>query len=821
MFSIVVQKMQWHKCTTMKQLHAPFARNIYSKTGIWGKKYKKQTRMDIEDYWSTKLAHRWKLQKQKANEICDEKVEKNKFYCLSMFPYPSGQLHMGHIRVYTISDAIAHYHRMKGKEVLHPMGWDSFGLPAENAALTRGLDPADWTKNNISYMKKQMMDLNMFFDWDREISTCSPEYYKWTQYLFLKLLEKGLAYKKKAAVNWDPIDKTVLADEQVNAEGRSWRSGAIVEKKVLDQWFLRTTQYASSLLETLPLLEENYGIKSMQKHWIGNVNGCYVNFDIIHKGIKLDSPLPVFCTHPEHLACASHINLQMDHICHFTATLSCKKLATSFTAAVDGTSHNHVVDEMTAVNPFTQQHLPLVASDHHEESLKKASAVLGIPIINSQDQTIADNNSLCYSCNSFLSREDALKKIKELNCGLSYFSSSNLQDWLISRQRRWGTPIPVVYCEDHGTVAVPKEDLPVLLPAFKESLESWKKTHCPVCGGPAEREIDTMDTFVDSAWYFFRYADPHNKDSAFSKEKCDHFLPVDLYIGGKEHALLHLYYARFFSHFCADLGLSRTREPFKKLLAQGIIRGKTFKVKVSGKYLHPKDVKEQGSGLVEATTGLEVETSFEKMSKSKYNGVDPKEFVDEWGISVTRLFVLYAAAPFESIDWDVKTDVIPGVMRWQMKLWTCVTKLINARQESDFRDCEPNAKLEKNYREIVLMLNNMTNETIRNISNHFENTCLLSAVITCLMTLTKYTYHTPMSVVERSPEYEHAICTQVIMSAPLVPHFASELWEGLCSMKYKLTDHDWNGEVLDQKWPSVEKLCSQSIEEVGCTSKIL
>nr|CAB3263394.1 probable leucine--tRNA ligase, mitochondrial [Phallusia mammillata] len=780
------------------------ARNIYSETSSWPQKYKKKTRVDIERHWSTKLSERWK----KAQET-PKKNDKPKFYCLSMFPYPSGKLHMGHVRVYTISDAMAHYHRMNGKEVLHPIGWDSFGLPAENAALTRGLDPAEWTEQNIASMKHQLMDLDLFFDWKREISTCSPEYYKWTQYLFLKLFESGLAYRSKAEVNWDPVDKTVLANEQVDEDGRSWRSGAIVEKKNLEQWFLRITKYSQSLLKSLGELNEDVGVKAMQRHWIGDSSGTYCRFSVKINGKTLTNKIPVYCTHPTYVSHGSHVNLQTSNLPQLANLLEDNTQGDNKTImqAIAATAPGQPIDGIELVNPFGNENLKLVISNQYCEAHDKALSVLGLPVVNEDDLEIAKRLDFPIKMDKpTLSEDEALAKIKSLGCGEGYLSSSKLADWLISRQRRWGTPIPIVYCPEHGAVAVPEDELPVILPKYHESLDEWEKTTCPKCGSHATRETDTMDTFVDSSWYFFRYTDPHNSSEPFSRELADSLMPVDLYIGGKEHAVLHLYYARFFSHFCADLGMVKHREPFKHLLAQGLIKGKTYRVKSSGKYLHPDDVLEKDGKYLERSSGHEVETSFEKMSKSKLNGVDPGDFLAEWGITITRLFVLYAAAPFESIDWDVKTDVIPGVMRWQMKMWRCVSNLRKSREKG-----EVITEVDK-IRELKLAQH--TNNAIAQITTLFDTSCTLSAAITLLMTLAKDTSNCPSSIIASSPHYERSVCAQVIMSAPLMPHFASELWEGLRSMKSKLTDFDWDNHVLDQSWPKPIDLGQQTLHKL-------
>nr|XP_039249842.1 probable leucine--tRNA ligase, mitochondrial [Styela clava] len=799
-------------------------RHVTNETKSWERKYKKVTRIDLEKYWNKKLKENWERRTLSADN------GKPKFYCLSMFPYPSGRLHMGHVRVYTISDTFANFYRMNGYKVIHPMGWDAFGLPAENAARDRKLDPAEWTKSNISYMKQQLKDLNLTFDWEREFSTCESDYYKWTQYIFTKLFESGLAYQKDALVNWDPIDQTVLADEQVDENGCSWRSGAVVEQKYLKQWFFKTSEYAESLLDTLDEIDEDVGIKSMQRNWIGKVNGCYMNFSLIVDGIERPISFPVFCTNPEAVFGASHVVLQFKYkneLAHQLGRYGAENMKTKL-MSMSFTEDPILISNCFVKNPFNDTQLKVVLSDDYESKHDRPTAILCIPDIDEIAKNMADkfnfeynnvvsSNGLLLNSKDFtgLSQNEARLKIleqcKQLGINSGKMTSSKLCDWLISRQRYWGTPIPIIHCPVHGPVPVPSKDLPVKLPHIEDlsintgvsplaSVQSWVNTTCPKCGAASHRETDTMDTFVDSSWYFLRYTDPHNTKLPFSKDIADKMMPVDLYIGGKEHATLHLYYARFFNQFLVDQNLHSHREAFKKILAQGIIKGQTHQVKSTGKYIHVSEVDESRDNPVLRETNEPVEVSFQKMSKSKLNGVDPEDFVNEWGYSITRLYVLYAAAPFEDIHWDVKTDVIPGVMRWQLKLWTCVTKLLDARNkipENEVNSGNPPIQLLHEIENIV----RDTNKAINDITNHYKKDCVLSAAITCLMTLAKLLFNVPGDIVQTSPEYEKAVCALIIMSAPMVPHFASELWSGMQLMPYKLTNHEWESDVMSQNWP--------------------
>ncbi|TKC43195.1 hypothetical protein EI555_001318 [Monodon monoceros] len=543
---------------------------------------------------------------------------KPKFYVLSMFPYPSGKLHMGHVRVYTISDTIARFQKMRGMQVINPMGWDAFGLPAENAAIERNLHPESWTQSNIRHMRKQLDRLGLCFSWDRgqsggrlhlgllvaiaehcvqavlarlawllihtvteEITTCLPDYYKWTQYLFIKLYEAGLAYQKEALVNWDPVDQTVLANEQVDERGCSWRSGAKVEQKYLRQWFIKTTAYAKPMQDALADLPEWYGIKGMQAHWIGDCVGCHLDFTLKVDGQVTGEKLSAYTATPEAVYGTAHVAISPSHrLLHGHSSLK----EAFRKALIPG---KDCLTPVTAVNMLTQQEVPVVilAKADFEGSL---DAKIGIPSTSLEDTVLAQTLGLSYSevietmpdgterlsssAEVGMNRPDAFlaltQKARRKRVG-GEVTSDKLKDWLISRQRYWGTPIPMVHCPACGPVPVPLEDLPVTLPSITSftgkggsplaSASEWVNCSCPRCKGAATRETDTMDTFVDSAWYYFRYTDPQNTQSPFSTALADYWMPVDLYIGGKEHAVMHLFYARFFSHFCHDQKMVKHR----------------------------------------------------------------------------------------------------------------------------------------------------------------------------------------------------------------------------------------------------------------------
>ena len=538
-------------------------RRIFSVTGTWPKHLENEHLHAIEEKWKDVVPNEVK----KAQATLSEPVRTR--YVLSMFPYPSGQLHMGHVRVYAISDAMAHYHRFMKHKVIHPMGWDAFGLPAENAAIERQIQPQVWTETNIASMKEQLQSLCCLFDWEREIATCDPNYYRWTQWFFLQMLKHGLAYQKNAMVNWDPVDQTVLADEQVDEAGRSWRSGALVERKPLKQWFLRTTRFSKDLYEGLddPSLQNWQEVIKLQKHWIGECNGIRVDFKLTNG----EDFVTAWTDKPELLEQATFVGLSPGHILD-RKDLQLKRVR----------SENHDVTTLNvcAVNPLNGLPIPILVLNNSNANAPEAELWYA-----NSDPTAKEIAILCNVCNDVkdarpLSTEEVTRRLVELNAG-GFWCSSKLNDWLISRQRYWGTPIPIVHCPTCGAVPVKESDLPVVLPVLNQlsakgvsplvCAKDWLNTPCPSCGSPAKRETDTMDTFVDSSWYFARYLDPKNTEEAFSKKASEH-LPVDLYIGGKEHAIMHMYFARFFTHFMHYIDLSPTKEPFQNLLVQGMVK---------------------------------------------------------------------------------------------------------------------------------------------------------------------------------------------------------------------------------------------------------
>ncbi|XP_071417472.1 leucine--tRNA ligase, mitochondrial isoform X2 [Pithys albifrons albifrons] len=789
-------------------------RTIYSETGTWEKSYRLETRIKVENWWRSRV-------KNQFCRISDIDKSRPKFYVLSMFPYPSGKLHMGHVRVYTISDAVARFQKMRGMQVINPMGWDAFGLPAENAAVEHGLHPARWTESNIQHMKKQFDALGLSFTWEREVTTCLPEYYKWTQYLFLKLFEAGLVYQKEALVNWDPVDQTVLANEQVDENGCSWRSGAKVEQKYLKQWFIKTTAYAKAMFDALSDLPQWYGIKEMQANWIGDCTGCSLDFLLKVNGEITREKLAAYTSTPEAIYGASHLCILPTHrLLHGNSSLK-EVFQREFVPGKDS------LTSVTAVNLLTNQEIPVVisAKTNFDNSL---DTKIGIPSTSAEDAAVAKNLGISFTevietlpnglekvINSAeitgMTRQEALKAITQQakNKGIGGdLTSDKLRDWLISRQRYWGTPIPVIHCQACGTVPVPYEDLPVVLPNVTtftgkgasplESVPEWVNCACPRCKAAARREVDTMDTFVDSAWYYLRYTDPHNTDRPFRSDLTDYWMPVDLYIGGKEHAVMHLYYARFFSHFCHDLKMTKCKEPFHKLLVQGLVKNQTFRLTTTGQCLKREEVDLTGTEPVHLKTGEKLQVTWEKMSKSKYNGIDPEEVVKDYGIDTLRLYILFAAPPEQDILWDAKTDAMPGVQRWQMHLWALVTKLIEARSSGTVPNPELLSKKEKAEARKIWEQKNL-------VTDYFTKDHLFNAAISRLMSLTKTLHQASRPLILHSPEFEDALASLCIMVAPMAPHIASEMWKGLAHMQNKLcTHHHWDVDVLHQSWPKVD-----------------
>lgn len=640
---------------------------------------------------------------------------KQKYYVLEMFPYPSGRIHMGHVRNYSLGDVVARYRTAKGFNVLHPMGWDAFGLPAENAAIERGAHPKDWTYENIAAMRVQMKQMGLSLDWNREVTTCSPDYYKHEQKMFLDFLKKGLAYRKEMMVNWDPVDNTVLANEQV-IDGKGWRTGAPVERKKLNQWSLKITAYAEDLISAIKTLDKwPEKVRIMQDHWIGKSQGLRFTFDIADRDEKFD----VFTTRPDTLFGASFAALAVDHPLARTLCANkpgfedfvkqCAAQGTS-EAAIEQAEKIGFDTGAYVMHPFIQgRKLPVylanfVLMDYgtgaifgcpaHDQRDFEFATKYGLTItqvvapvdgstvkLPFTDAGIAINSDFLNGQAMDEAKAAAISKMESLGRGQGV-TQYRLRDWGVSRQRYWGCPIPVVHCPTCGVVPVPESQLPVELPydvTFDKPGNplahhpTWKDTHCPTCGGKAERETDTFDTFFESSWYFARYTDPNNTKIGFAKEKAAYWLPVDQYIGGVEHAVLHLLYSRFFTRALSECGYMDTPEPFAGLYTQGMINHMTFKDK-DGKWVTPKEVMrdESGNWVMVADNHAPVTSGrVEKMSKSKRNTIDPQDILDTYGADAARMFILSDSPPDRDLEWT--ESGLDGAWRFINRLHRLVT----------------------------------------------------------------------------------------------------------------------------------------------------
>jgi len=736
---------------------------------------------EVQEYW---------LKNQSFKAI--EDAEREKFYCLAMFPYPSGRLHMGHVRNYSIGDVISRYQRMQGKNVLQPMGWDAFGLPAENAAIKNKVAPAKWTYENIDYMRGQLQRLGFAYDWDRELATCRPEYYKWEQWLFTKLYEKGLVYKKNAVVNWDPIDQTVLANEQV-IDGRGWRSGALVERKEIPQWFMKITEYAQELLdETENLAGWPEQVRTMQRNWIGRSEGVELQFEVAG-----EKPLTVYTTRPDTLMGVTYVAVAAEHPLALKAAESNEQLKqfiadcknTKVAEADLATMEKLGMDVgLKAIHPISGEEVPVwtanfVLADYG------SGAVMSVPAHDQRDYEFAkkydlDIKQVIYPLNGEdvdIEKQAFTEKGELKNSGqfdgqtsqqafdaIAEFLNAQdkgekqvnfrLRDWGVSRQRYWGTPIPIINCDSCGSVAVPEDQLPVTLPediAFGEDVGSpikkmpeFYETTCPKCGGKAERETDTFDTFFESSWYYARFTCP-DADSMLD-DRANYWLSVDQYIGGIEHAVLHLLYARFFHKLMRDAGLVKTDEPFKNLLTQGMV-------------------------LKDGT----------KMSKSKGNTVDPQGLIDQYGADTVRLFTMFAAPPEQSLEWA--DSGVDGASRFLKRLWKLAFVHISVGKTVVLDKGSLNDK----QKAIRLKLH----ETIKKVTDdidrrHTFNTAI-AAVMELMNELTKFDDVTDQG---RAVMHE-ALEAIVLMLSPIAPHVCHHMWQQL--------GHDTV--VINETWPAIDE----------------
>lgn len=766
-------------------------------------------------YSPAKIEKKWQKSwaDQKLHQTSTD-LSKPKFYALCMFPYPSGNLHMGHVRVYTIADVIARLKRMQGYRVLNPMGWDAFGLPAENAAIERGIAPATWTYANIAQMHKQFDDLGISFDWQKEVTTCSPDYYRWTQWIFLQFLKAELAYQKEALVNWDPIDQTVLANEQVDNEGKSWRSGAKVERKLLRQWFFKITDYAEQLLADLDQLNGwPERVRTMQANWIGKSTGAQVTFTT-----ETGEEITVFTTRPDTLWGATFMVISPEH--SLVETLTTAEQADAIAAyqkeaasksemdrTAEGQEKTGVWTGSYAINPVNDEKVPIWIADYvlmdygtgaimavpaHDQRDFEFAKTFDLPIkvvVQPQGKALdADTMTAAYPGEGVMVNSGALdgvtagkgkgqsvaaaiKYLEEIGKGQGT-TNYRLRDWLISRQRYWGCPIPVVHCPDCGTVPVPEDQLPVELPEQEavagsrplplSKLEDWVNVSCPTCGAPARRETDTMDTFMCSSWYFMRYPDAKNDKAVFDSAIANDWLPVDQYVGGIEHAILHLLYSRFFTKVMRDRGLIDCDEPFRRLLTQGMVQGKTYKNPKTGKYVIPQNIKDF-SDPIDPETGDVLEVVYEKMSKSKHNGVAPSDVIAKYGADTARMFILFKAPPEKDLEWE-DSDV-EGQFRFLNRVWRLITESAEV-QSSKVSTSKELTKDEKVLRRAI-------HTAIKEITEDLEGEYQFNTAISELMKLSNALSDAPC---KQSAVFIEGLQTLVKLLAPFAPHIADELW---------------------------------------------
>ncbi|WP_424102229.1 leucine--tRNA ligase [Moorena producens] len=777
-------------------------------------------------YKPTKIEEKWQqIWEEQGLYQTPTETDKPKFYALSMFPYPSGNLHMGHVRNYTITDVIARKSRMQGYRVLHPMGWDAFGLPAENAAIARGIHPAKWTYQNISQMRSQLKRLGLSYDWDCEVTTCSPDYYKWTQWIFLQFFNAGLAYQKEAAVNWDPVDQTVLANEQVDSEGRSWRSGAKVERKLLRQWFLKITDYAEELLKDLDTLTGwPERVKLMQANWIGKSVGAYLEFPIVglddSSDQGLDNKIGVFTTRPDTVYGVTYVVLAPEH--PLTAKVTTPDQKAAVEAFIEEVSNQSELERTAedkpkrgiptggkAINPFTGDEIPILIADYvlYEYG---TGAVMGVPAHDARDFKFAQEKQLpikvvivptsddvetvndtpleaAYTEPGIVVNSDqfnGMDSVKAKTGIIEYAEQQGwgkarvqyrLRDWLISRQRYWGAPIPVIHCPNCGAVAVPDQDLPVELPEDVDfsgrglsplaQLESWVNVPCPNCGTPAKRETDTMDTFIDSSWYFLRYPDAKNDSAVFDSNKTNDWMGVDQYVGGIEHAILHLLYSRFFTKVLRDRGLLNIDEPFQRLLTQGMVQNTAYKNTKTGKYFAVVDI--DPNDPKDPETGEPLAVFYEKMSKSKYNGVAPEDVVAKYGTDTARMFILFKAPPEKDLEWD-DADV-EGQFRFLNRVWRLVSDFaVNGSTKPNTSNGDL-TKPEKDLRRAIHI-------AIKEVTEDLEGEYQFNTAVSELMKLSNGITDAKC---KDSPVYKEGIETLITLLAPFAPHIAEELWHSL------------------------------------------
>ena len=825
----------------------------------------------VKEYKPSEIEKKWQEKWQEKNVFKSEnKVErKQNYYTLEMFAYPSGKLHVGHLRNYAIGDAIARYKKMKGFNVLHPFGWDSFGLPAENAAIDNGAHPGQWTKANIDNMRRQLKLMGLSYDWDREISTYTPEYYKWNQLFFIEMYKKGLVYKKRSYVNWCPDCNTVLANEQVE-DGKCWRhSKTDVIQKELSQWYLKITDYAEELLQGHEELKGHWPDKvlAMQKNWIGKSTGSEINFVLDYKfdsnsrdkesnlNIGNDGQviIPVFTTRADTLFGVTYAVIAPEHpIVEEIVLKENPSLKDAVDKMINEDKINRTAEDkekegmftgLYVINPVNNEKVPLwignyvlmdygtgavMAVPAHDERdfffAKKYNLPIRI-VINPVDKNgnpekiVVEEMEGAYTLNGILVNSDEFDGVKNTEAKVKITEklekegkgkktvNYRLHDWLISRQRYWGTPIPVIYDEDGNIYLEEKENLPVKLPTdieFSgkgnplETSEEFKNVILPN-GKKGRRETDTMDTFVDSSWYYLRYLDSHNTEKPFEKENADSWTPVDQYIGGIEHAVMHLLYARFFHKALRDMGLVETNEPFKRLLTQGMVLGPSYYSQNERKFYFPKDVEIKDTKAFSKATGEELTVKIEKMSKSKNNGVDPEEIVKEYGADPARVFTLFAAPPEKELEWNV--NGLAGAYRFINRLFLIIS--------DSFEFADKNAGKENNYgidlskrsekdEEIQKKLHQTVKKVTESIEDDFHFNTAIAAVMELLNDMTTY----KQEVIDKNDVsteskkiWKEVLDKVILLIAPFAPHIADELWEIIGNTTF----------TFEEEWPTFEE----------------
>ena len=768
----------------------------------------------------------------------NEDPSKEKFYCLCMFPYPSGRLHMGHVRNYTIGDVVSRYQRMQGKNVLQPMGWDAFGLPAENAAIKNQVPPGQWTRDNIAHMRAQLRRLGFAYDWRRELATCDPDYYRWEQWFFLRLYEKGLVYKSSSTVNWDPVDQTVLANEQV-IDGRGWRSGALVERREIPQWFLKITAYADELLECLGQLPGwPEQVRAMQANWIGRSEGLELDFALAQAPVAGYEALTVFTTRPDTLYGVTYMAVAAEHplavhaaegrpeLAEFLA--ECRRAHTT-EAALETMEKRGMPLGVSVIHPLTGEEVPVwvanfvlmgygtgavMAVPGHDKRDWEFATKYQLPIrqviapADGGRVDLADGAYVDYGVLVNSGEFDGMTSA-EAFAGLAARLEGEgrgrrrvnyrLRDWSVSRQRYWGCPVPMIDCPACGSVPVPDEQLPVRLPedvtlsgagSPLKHMDEFVKVDCPKCGGAARRETDTFDTFFESSWYYARYCSA-DQDQAMLDERARYWLPVDQYIGGIEHAILHLLYARFFHKLMRDEGLVDGDEPFTNLLTQGMVLADSFyreDEKGGRTWYNPAEVEVQRDekGRVIAATlaadGRPVELGgMGTMSKSKNNGVDPQALIDRYGADTVRLFTMFAAPPEQSLEWS--DTGVEGAHRFMKRLWRLVQEHVSAGPAPALEV----AALDDAQRELRRHLHAAIAKVSDDVGRRYTFNTAIAAVMELLNALSRHAGDSPQ---DRSLRQE--ICEAVVlMLSPIVPHACHALWTALGKA----------GSVVDQPWP--------------------